>query len=157
MPMPRSTFKVVKHPFYQVLPIHAFVRRGRSSKQLPLVFCLVGSRSKYDYQAVLKQLLQIISDCQVQETVLDYEPVMWSAIRDYLDEVGIKGCVFHWVQAVYKKLQEKGLAHSYRHEGTHFFCRRLMELYFLPAEFIPRAFHAFMHFISWWVNVKIHP
>ena len=77
---------------------------------------------------------------RVEEVVLDFEQAMWAAIRNVLG-VPVKGCAFHWVQAVYRNVQERGLSVSYRNdEGTHSFCRRLMALPFLPAEFIPRAF-----------------
>ena len=36
-----GTFKLIKHPFTQLLSIHAFVRQGEDSKQVSLLFCLM--------------------------------------------------------------------------------------------------------------------
>ena len=76
-----ATFKMVKDPFYQALLIHAFIRKGSSFKQLPLVCSLISCNTKHNHQAVLKQLLQIIGDCQVKEIVFDFESAVWTAIR----------------------------------------------------------------------------
>ena len=56
--------------------------------------------------------------------------------------VSIKGCVFHWVQSVWRKVQELGLATAYRtNQAIHQYIRQLMALPFLPAGHITETFH----------------
>ncbi|KAH3857972.1 hypothetical protein DPMN_100683 [Dreissena polymorpha] len=53
----------------------------------------------------------------------------------------MKGCAFHWSQAVWRRVQQESLADVYRRRGGVFkFIRMLMALQFLPAPTIPRAF-----------------
>jgi len=36
----------------------------------------------------------------VEKVVVDFEKVMWSALKETLPDANIMGCVFHWTQAV---------------------------------------------------------
>jgi len=47
-----GTFKLVRHPFTQLLTINAFVRKDDHAKQVPLVFALMSGKKKKDYRAV---------------------------------------------------------------------------------------------------------
>ena len=66
----------------------------------------------------------------------------WLAIREVLPGVEIKGCSFHWSQAVWRQVQQVGLAETYRRRlGVHKFIRMLLALQFLPAAHIRQAFN----------------
>ena len=39
--------------------------------------------------------------------IIDFERAMWSVLRQLLPDVRIKGCVFHWTQALWRKLGRK--------------------------------------------------
>jgi len=49
-----ETFKLIRHPFQQLLTINAFVRSGEYAKQVPLVFVVMSGRKEKDYKKVSK-------------------------------------------------------------------------------------------------------
>ena len=66
---------------------------------------------------------------------------LWQALREVFPGTSLKGCVFHWAQAVQRKVQEVGLQTTYQQrEGTHLIIRKLLALPFLPGRDIQRAF-----------------
>ena len=134
-----ATSKVVKAPFTQLFSIHSFIRHGDSMKQVPLAYVLMSGKRKEDYVAVLEAIKSLTS-VVVPEVVMDFEVAMWQAVRAVFEEAQIKGCVFHWVQAIWRRVQLLGLQEPYnKDEGTHSFIRMLMALPFIPPEHVMRA------------------
>ena len=105
-----GTFYVVRSPFIQLWSIHAFVRIDESMKQLPLAFGLMSSRRSKDYGAVINVLLGKIREARlnlsVESVVSDFEAALWNDVRRVLPQVDMRGCVFHWGQAVWRMVQD---------------------------------------------------
>ena len=59
---------------------------------------------------VLKKLIRCLpAPPAVEEVVADFESGVWGAVRSRLPQVLLRGCAFHWGQAVWRKIQELGL------------------------------------------------
>ena len=106
-----GTFKIIKKPFYQLFSIHAFVKGNTDKqKQVPLAFCFMSRRTKKDYRKILKVVKRKLDGSNVKEMVVDFEAGLWGAIRKVFLSVPIKGCLFHWTQAIWRNCQNLGLA-----------------------------------------------
>ena len=55
--------------------------------------------------------------------------------KAFAEDISIRGCVFHWIQAVWHKNQELGLHTVYiEQEAVHKYVRKLMALPFLSSK-----------------------
>ena len=100
-------FVFIRRPFHQLLSIHAFAKRGGTMKHIPLCYVMMSHRRKRDYKALLRQIRQLLPNCQVAEVMSDFEAALWRAVRSVFDgSVHHRGCVFHWTQAVWRKIQK---------------------------------------------------
>ena len=122
-----GTFKVVRSPFVQLFSVHAFVRQGDSLKQISLVYFLMSGKTTKDYEAIFRTLLRILlhGNIGVQSITLDFEAAVWVALKKVLPSVSLKGCLFHWSQTIWRKIQQLGLVTIYlKKDSAYKFCRR---------------------------------
>ena len=91
-------------------------------------------RTKKDYEAVFRELSQHLgSDIKLEDCMMDYEVATWTSLRTVFPGVSIHGCLFHLVQAIYRKVGELGLVKEYKeNEETRKFIRKVFALPFLP-------------------------
>ena len=137
-----GTFKVVRKPFLQLFTIHSFIRQEESIKQVPLVFVLMSSRKKKDYRKVLTAVLELLPSVpRCRRIVIDFERALWRAFQSLMPQCELKGCVFYWNQAVWRRVRDSQLKRQYMTDhDTHSYIRKLMALLFLPAVLITTIF-----------------
>ncbi len=138
-----ATFKVISRPFYQLFSIHAFIRSGQCAKQVPLAFAIMSRRVTQDYVAVLEAVKSALpAEPAVECVTADFESAAWQAVRRVFPDVRIRGCGFHWAQAVERRIQQQGLQQEYRDTSGPIrnTLRQLLQLPYLPAADVEDAF-----------------
>jgi len=69
-----GTFKIVRDPFMQLVSIHAFIRKSKRVKQMPLAFILMSRRTKTDYVTVPGALIEAMTGPPAVEWIMmDFE------------------------------------------------------------------------------------
>lgn len=100
------TFKLCCQPFSQLFSINTFVTSGKQAKQVPLLFILMSGKRKWDYNAVLQEVLSLLpSPPAVRRITLDFKSALWTVFRELLPNISLQGCLFHWTQALCRHTQ----------------------------------------------------
>ncbi|KAL8619647.1 hypothetical protein ACOMHN_019702 [Nucella lapillus] len=129
-----ATFKVVKAPFTQLWSVHTFARVDNKTTQLPLAFALMSGKRRRDYQAVLQALKGELRRLHgedaffsLEAALADFEAAVWQAFRQEFPGVELRGCSFHWGQAVFRK--ELGMQQGFNTDpALHHYCKQLLAL-----------------------------
>ena len=130
----------------QLFSVHVIIKSGNCMKQIPVAFVLMSRRRKKDYIKVFKKLLDLVPSPQVEKVMLDFEAAMWSALRELmangtLPKVDLRGCLFHFTQAVFRRIIIIGLKDQYwKDAGTRYLCKQCMSLPLIPTEHVPLVF-----------------
>jgi len=99
-------------------------------------------RRRVDYQSVLEAVVDAMPRRpRVQAVVADFELAVWTAVRHVLSGVVMRGCNFHFAQALWRNVQSLGLQSLYSSDdAVNRVCRKTMALSYLPSAAIPAAF-----------------
>ncbi|CAF1280202.1 unnamed protein product [Didymodactylos carnosus] len=105
---------------------------------LPCVFGILPDRKKNTYQQSFQELKTVAASMgriwKSEQIMMDFESGLIPAISAKFPESAHKGCHFHFVQSLYRRIQTLGLATAYsQDEGIRSCCRKLMALPFLPV------------------------
>ncbi|KAL5018704.1 hypothetical protein ScPMuIL_004426, partial [Solemya velum] len=91
---------------------------------------------------VFQHVKTLIPDARVQSFTLDFEAATWRSIQDTFPGADIKGCSFHWGQAVMRKVSNLGLRTTFlQRKTTHHFIKKLLCLPYLPPTHIIPAYN----------------
>ena len=85
---------------------HQCVREIRRPRQTSsaVIRPYVG-RKKNHYCKVFNPLLEILASApDAKQITLDFERAVWAALRKVMPQVKLQGCVFHWTQALWRKV-----------------------------------------------------
>jgi hypothetical protein len=94
----------------------------------------------HNNQEIIKKIAFIFRECNNNSDLFILTGA-WGAIKHHFPTADIKGCVFHWSQAVLRKVAKLGLKTAYdQKQSTHIFIRKILALPFLPSDHIRPAF-----------------
>ncbi|KAJ8299089.1 hypothetical protein KUTeg_023149 [Tegillarca granosa] len=91
---------------------------------------------------VLQAVLELLPRrATVQTAFADFEAAIWKSLRETIPGIVIRGCNFHWTQAVWRQVQNLGLQTHYCEKvSVYKFVRLLMALPFIPVEHVQPTF-----------------
>ncbi|CAF4407741.1 unnamed protein product, partial [Rotaria magnacalcarata] len=105
----------------------------------PLVFSLCEHKSYETYKLII-----LVLKIATGNLKLDWKPIYWmsdyeggltKAITKELPNTLLLGCAFHYNQAIYRNIQNKGLQEAYQNiEIVRQILRQLMALAFIPSD-----------------------
>lgn len=99
-----GTFKCVVPPFVQMYSIHGDLGSTEKSTNIkPLIYALVTDKKEETYQIIFQLLLSQNPSWKPEKFTTDFETAQMNAIQSVFPEVDIKGCFFHFTQALSKK------------------------------------------------------
>ena len=132
-----GTFQTCPSLFYQIFTIHAF----KSGKQFPLVYCLLPGKSRSIYLKALELLIlkarQLGYNINPNEILTDFEIAIIQAIQLIFPSTTVKGCYFHFTQAINRKINTMGLQTLYKQDAVmNQFIRKTAALAFIPADLV---------------------
>ena len=138
---------------------------NNKTTSIPIAFIYMSRRRKIDYLAVFKKIIEIVEKesnekPKVKKIMADFEIALWQAIRtlkstNYLPDIIMKGCFFHFCQATFRKVMNYNLKKDYFNEkdsGTRIYIKWLMSLPLLP---VPQMVEAFSSLENNNLNYKI--
>lgn len=118
-------FQAASKPFTQLLSIHTVIGEGKMIKMVPVYFIFMSSRKKADYINIFK-LLRSTHSLDIKKLTgklnnisyivkhiflflyicftADFELALWGSITNIYPEVQIHGCLFHFEQAVLRRI-----------------------------------------------------
>ncbi|CAF3596017.1 unnamed protein product [Rotaria socialis] len=136
-----GTFDTTPPNFKQVYLIHA----QKFGQGLPVAFCLLPNKRGKTYTELIEQLKEKANTMGKQfkpkRIITDYEPTLLPVVGQEFPTAVHSGCMFHFNQAIHRKITDLGLANDYLHNGSiRDQCRQLMALSLMPITEIDNQF-----------------
>ena len=109
-----GTFKIAPKGYLQLYTVHGFV----NNECLALAHCLLKDKKRSTYEFAFQQIISQIQATDVnyngpQRMLIDYEEAARAAIKTIMPNTDISGCLFHYGQALYRKISALGLSTIY--------------------------------------------
>lgn len=132
-----GTFQTVPLLFYQLYTIHVKV----GNAVVPCIYCLLAHKTVRTYVSLFQKLKSFMINCSVEIIMSDFELAVVSAVRRVFPNVIHKGCYFHFMQCLYRKVCTLGFKKQYDTEPDFASAMKiLIALAFVPEEHVGSAF-----------------
>ncbi|CAG0902224.1 unnamed protein product [Darwinula stevensoni] len=111
------------------------------SLSMPVVFAFLPDKRMDTYRKLFQALLEICTKAGLSFSpklfLLDFERGVITTLQLIFPSAMVKGCYFHFTQAIYRKVQEHGISGPFmKSKEVKLSIRRIMALPFIPLESI---------------------
>ena len=125
-----GTFKMTPPMFNQVYTMHLVL----GPKSFPVCFVLCVNRPKQLYLSLF-QFMRDKVGMKPMMLITDFEEACRNAAREIWQNIILKGCFFHYAQALIKNAKERHLGNSYKYNmEVNAIIKAYMALAFVPIE-----------------------
>ena len=138
-----GTFKTCPSSYVQLVTIHGMYH----GHVVLFVMCLMNGKQVGQYRQVLQHVKEQVRRVtghrwRPEQVTCDFETALLSALEVELHGVRVSGCYFHFMQSLWRHIQELGLTHHYcqRHHVKSFL-RKLLALGHLPLQLVRQNFN----------------
>jgi len=140
-----GTFEMAPNSAYQIYTIHGYTVGGEG---LPLLWALLPNKSTETYSELFGCLRTALTDCfgdigRISYVLTDFELAAINAVKKLFPEATVKGCSFHFRQAIMRRVQLEGMKAVYESEDdfpdVRRWIRHIMAISLLPAFTVPLA------------------
>lgn len=135
-----GTFKISPRQFVQLFTLH-IIHMGFF---VPLVYGLLKDKSAETYYHMFAHIRRKMAELNLilnpVSLMLDFESGIQPCLRQHFPTATIKGCNFHFTQAVWRKVQSLGLVTHYESGIPRRIIKSLMALPFIPRIWVRQAF-----------------
>ena len=126
---------------YQLYTIHMLI--NQSNKTIPLVHCILKNKDVITYNRVLELLMErrLLNPHSI---LVDFENASINVLRVFFPDADLQGCLFHFGQCIWRKVQALGLQAWYMEaEGNNaLLIKMFIALAFVPIALLPDAFNS---------------
>jgi len=136
-----GTFEMCPDTAYQLYTLHGF----QQEEAMPLAFALLPDKTRSTYEEMFQAIrdglnAEFGNTGAIGTFLIDFEAAAINALRTVFPSTVVKGCSFHFRQAILRRVQQEGLKANYEDpsDGTvHNWIRQLMSMTALPAFTVP--------------------
>lgn len=132
-----GTFQISPEMFLQLYTLHVM----RMGTMVPLCFCLLHAKNSTTYRRMF-QLIQTACrryglEFQPSVFAIDFENSVITTISQLFPQARIRGCLFHFTRAIWRRVQSLGLTTLYQEDqGINKLVRRSMSLPLVPTQHV---------------------
>lgn len=105
-----GTFKSSPCGFKQLYTIIIY----KNTKYIPMIFVLMKSKTEICYKQLCNFLTERIPNFKPKNIILDFEAAPKNAFKIFYTEATYYGCLFHFSQNIWRKIQDLGLSKIYK-------------------------------------------
>lgn len=102
-----ATFSIVPHPFYQCLII--MIWEPTLSIYVPVAWILMTGKTDECYWQAFNWLSNVVDNLMPEFIGVDFEIAFFSQIKNHFEESDLIGCLFHFKQAMRRKMVKLGI------------------------------------------------
>lgn len=117
-----GTFKSSPAEYYQIITLQFFI----FGKYIPLIFILVKEKTESCYDLVFRYIKDTFN-ISAKYVVIDFEYALKKTAAIFSKYNTTHGCIFHFSQCIWRKIQEMGLSTAYKQNEE---IRKIFKLFF---------------------------